>query len=137
MKLSTISYVILLLLVTLSKAAYSINAIYHYSNKFNHTKNQAIGSGGNPVATLSGEITLNSDCAFLSSSSVDQTITITGAIGNEFTVISMINLPASANAKFLYTALPNLYMQIKNGESFYTFSESGFIIPFEIPMPTG
>ncbi len=133
----TISYLLLSLLVTLS-SCYSVNSIYHWSNKFDHTKNQASGSGGNPEATLSAEITLNSDCAFLSSSSADQAITFTGALGNEFTAISIVNLPVSANAKFFFTEAPYSYLEIADGSPFFVYDVgNNFTITFEVPLPSG
>jgi hypothetical protein len=135
MELPTKSHLFLLLLVTLSNT-YSLLSAYHWSNKFEYTKNQASSSGGSPEATLSSGITLNSDSAFLSSGSTDQTITATGAFGTEYTAISIVNLPASANAKFFFIAAC-FCMEITNGDTFLTYGSTTSGFTFDIPFPTG
>ncbi len=136
MKLRTKLCTFLLSLVALSNYC-AAHSMYHWSSKIGFTQNQERGSQGLPEATLSSEITLSSDCASLSSVTSDQTITIPAISLAQYSGISVVNLPPSANAKFFVTDSSLAYFQIINGAPYLTVLSASYPIAFNVSLATG
>jgi hypothetical protein len=136
MKLLTKFYAVLLSLVALSNYC-AAHSIYHWSDKTDFTKNQERDSSGFPEATLSSDITMSSDCAFLSSATSGQTITIPANSQVQYSGISMVNMPPSANAQFFFIDSSFAYFQIINGAPYVTVLSTNYPIAFGSALATG